>query len=493
MLTTLDTRSAHAAEALIDSGCEGSCIDRTYVQERGIITQKLPRPIAVLNADGSPNEAGPIAEFVELEMRIGDHIERIEFGVTSLGRGQVFLGFDWLKRHNPSVDWREGLVEFDRCPSRCYPDSRAQYLHLDEDEDKVESGPENSLDEDDRILLVDMAEQIQIRAMATHSTRLAAEAATATPSKTFEELVPDYLHDYRDVFEKKDFDELPPSRPWDHAIELVSGAEHRLNCKVYPLSRDEQVQLDAFLEEQLRTGRIRPSKSPMASPFFFVKKKDGTLRPVQDYRKLNELTVKNRYPLPLISDLLDALQNARYFTKLDVRWGYNNVRIKEGDEYKAAFRTNRGLFEPTVMFFGLTNSPATFQTMMNDIFSIEIAEGHVLIYLDDILIFGKDLAEHRRQVRHVLQRLREHRLFLKPEKCEFYQTKIKYLGFVISEEGISMDPRKIAVIKKWEQCTNLHDVRSFLGFANFYRRFIKGYSNLAAPLVNLIRKDIPFS
>ena len=123
VLTTLDTRSSHTAEALIDSGCEGSCINLAYVQERGIITQKLPRPIAVLNADGSPNEAGPIAEFVELEMRIGDHIERIEFGVTSLGRGQVFLGFDWLKRHNPSVDWREGLVEFDRCPSRCYPDS----------------------------------------------------------------------------------------------------------------------------------------------------------------------------------------------------------------------------------------------------------------------------------------------------------------------------------------------------------------------------------
>ena len=140
-----------------------------------------------------------------------------------------------------------------------------------------------------------------------------------------------------------------------------------MNCKIYALTLEEQKALDDFLEENLRTGRIRPSISPMASPFFFVKKKDGKLRPVQDYRKLNEFTVKNRYPLPLIQELIDKLKGAKIFTKMDIRWGYNNVRMKEGDEWKAAFRTNRGLFEPTVMFFGLTNSPATFQGMMNQI------------------------------------------------------------------------------------------------------------------------------
>ena len=157
----------------------------------------------------------------------------------------------------------------------------------------------------------------------------------------------------------------------------------------------------------------------MASPFFFVKKKDGSLRPVQDYRKLNESTIKNRYPLPLIQELVDKLKGSRVFSKLDVRWGYNNVRIKEGDEWKAAFRTNRGLFEPTVMFFGLTNSPATFQTMMNDILRDLIDEGHVTVYLDDILIFSDDLFEHRHLVERVLQRLQEHGLCLKEEKCVF--------------------------------------------------------------------------
>ena len=136
-------------------------------------------------------------------------------------------------------------------------------------------------------------------------------------TKLFVETVPDYLHDFKDVFTKKDFDELPPHRPWDHVIEIVGGQEPRLNCKVYPLSRDEQEQLDQFLEEHLRTGRIRNSMSPMTSPFFFVKK-DGALRPVQDYQKLNDMTIKNNYPLPLISELINSLQEARYFTKLDI-------------------------------------------------------------------------------------------------------------------------------------------------------------------------------
>ena len=162
----------------------------------------------------------------------------------------------------------------------------------------------------------------------------------------------------------------------------------------------EQKELDDFLKENLSSGRIHPSKSPMASPVFFLKKKDGKLRFVQDYRKLNAMTVKNTYPLPLVPDIINRISDskARYFTKLDVRWGYNNVRIKEGDEWKAAFRTNRGLFEPLVMFFGLTNSPATFQTMINDIFKDLIDEGYVVVYMDDILVYTRTIEHHREVV-----------------------------------------------------------------------------------------------
>ena len=194
------------------------------------------------------------------------------------------------------------------------------------------------------------------------------------------------------------FNKLPPHQVWDHCIESDKDFVPT-NGKIYSLSPDEQKALDCFIEENLRTGRIRHSHSPMASPFFFILKGDGSLRPVQDYRKLNEHTVKDHYPLPLIQELVDRVKDARYFTKLDIRWGYNNVQMKEGDEWKAAFRTNRGLFEPTVMFFGLCNLPATFQTMMNDLFRELITEGVVIIYLDDILIFTETMKEHREVVK----------------------------------------------------------------------------------------------
>jgi len=197
---------------------------------------------------------------------------------------------------------------------------------------------------------------------------LTAKAQSGKKKLTFEEIVPEWLHDYQSVFKKNDFDEMPPKHPWGHKIELEERAKLWDNIWLILLSDEETKALDDFLEENLRTGWIRESKSPWASPFFFVKKKVGKLRPVHDYRRLNALTKKNRTPLPLISETIDRLKEAKYFSKIDVRWGFNNIRIAEGDEEKAAFITKRGSFEPTVMFFGLTNSPATFQTMMNHIF-----------------------------------------------------------------------------------------------------------------------------
>jgi len=212
---------------------------------------------------------------------------------------------------------------------------------------------------------------------------------------------------------------------------------------------------------------------------FFIKKKDGSLYLVQDYRALNAVTVKNKYPLPLISELISQLCGARYFTKLDVHWGFNNVHIKPGDEWKAAFRTNWGLFEPLVMFFGMTNSPATFQTMMNDVFRTVIAEGIVVVYLDNILIFTKTEEEHEQVVQRVLEILAEHKLFLRPEKCEFHQKQIEYLGLVILENKVAMDPVKVARVREWPVPENWTDVQAFIGFVNFYRRFIQDFSTIA--------------
>jgi hypothetical protein len=250
--------------------------------------------------------------------------------------------------------------------------------------------------------------------------------------------------------------------------------------------------LRAYLDEMLAKGFIRTSTSPGGAPVLFAKKKDGSLRLCVDYRKLNSVTRKNRYPLPLISNLIDRLQSAKIYTKFDLRAGFNNIRIAPGDEWKTAFRTRYGAFEYLVMPFGLTNAPATLQLFMNDIF-LDMMDIFVLVYLDDILIFSGDLASHRLHVRQVLNRLRKYELHVKPEKSIFHTNTIEFLGFIVSPSGIAMDPAKTDAISRWPVPKTLKDVQSFLGFANFYRRFISTFSDIVLPLTRLLRKDTPFS
>ena len=186
---------------------------------------------------------------------------------------------------------------------------------------------------------------------------------------------------------------------------------------------------------------------------------------------------------------MNKLKGAKYFTKLDVRWGYNNVQIKEGDEWKAAFLTNRGLFEPLVMFFGLTNSPATFQTMMNELLQDLINTGKVLVYIDNILIFTNNLDEHRKLVCQVLSILSTNKLYLKPEKCEFKKQQIDFLGLIVSKGKVEMDPIKVSGIQQWPVPNNKKELQQFLGFCNFYRRFVKDYSKIAKPMTQLTGND----
>lgn len=308
--------------------------------------------------------------------------------------------------------------------------------------------------------------------------------------KTLEEMVPEEYHEFLSVFEKKALERFPESRHWDHEITLKEPFIAK-DCKIYPLNPLEQAKQDEFIDEHLRKGYIRPSKSPQASPFFFISKKEkGQLRPCQDYRYLNKNTVKNTYPLPLVGDLMDKLKGAKVFSKFDIRWGYNNIRIKDGDQWKAAFKTNRGLFEPMVMFFGLCNSPATFQNMMNELFRDYLDEGWVVIYMDDILIFSDNLDEHKLRTKRILERLKKNDLYLKPEKCSFEVPQIDYLGMVISKNKIAMDPAKLSGIRDWPTPLTVKEVRSFLGFGNFYRKFISHYSEIARPLNDLTKKNL---
>jgi hypothetical protein len=257
------------------------------------------------------------------------------------------------------------------------------------------------------------------------------------------------------------------------------------------MSINELKVLRKYLRENLAKGFIRPSSSPVSSPVIFVKKPGGGLRFCVDYRKLNEITIKNRYPLPLIQETLDRLSQAKYYTKLDIISAFNRIRIAEGHEHLTAFRTREGLFEYLVMPFGLTNAPATFQHHVNDVLRPYL-DIFCTAFIDDVLIYSDNLEDHKKHVRLVLETLREAGLYLDIDKCEFHKTEVKYLGLVISTDGVKMDPEKVSAILNWEAPKNVTDIRAFLGFANFYRRFIDGFSTIVSPLVRLTRKNVQF-
>ena len=301
-------------------------------------------------------------------------------------------------------------------------------------------------------------------------------------------LVPEKFHEWIKVFGKKQSERMPMRKLWNHVIDVKEGFMPRKG-KVYPLSREEREEVREFVKEQLWKGYIWPSKSPQTALVFFVGKKDGKKRMVQDYQYLNEWTVKNNYPLPLISDVLENIGTKKVFTKMDLRWGYNNVRIKKGDEWKAAFTMPEGSFEPTVMFFGLTNSPATFQAMMNELLRDLTNMGKVAVFIDDVIVGTETEEGHDELVAEVIKRLEENDLYVKPEKCKWKVREVDFLGVVIELEGIKMEKEKVKGVLEWPTTKCVKDVQKFLGLANYYRRFIEEFATVARPLHDLVKKD----
>ena len=435
------------------------------------------------------NKKGTIKNYVDLQFSINGKEFQEQFYVTGLGKQKAILGLPLLKKHNPEINWQTGKLEW-RTRSNLkrffifkkkeetnngqtkeeIPKSNPQPTIMEEvDEEEFMNRTINILDTDNEHILETIQEYHQ--EIWINKTNMATELAMAENLKKktlpLEEMIPKKFHEYLDIFDEQKANRFPMSRPWDHRIKMKEGFEPK-SFKNYSLTPQEQVEMEKFLKENLEKGYIRPLKSPMASPFFFVDKKDGKLRLTQDYRYLNKWMIKNAYPLPLISDVIDKLQGSKYFMKLGIRWGYNNVRIKEGDEWKVAFKTNKGLFEPTVMFFGLCNSPATFQNMMDHTFSDMIAQGFLIIYMDDLLIHAENKEDLKQYTKQVLQRLRENDMYCKPQKCEFKKEQTKYLGMVISHNSVSMDPTKLTGIKNWPTPTTIKQVQSFLGFGNYY-------------------------
>jgi Reverse transcriptase (RNA-dependent DNA polymerase) len=303
-------------------------------------------------------------------------------------------------------------------------------------------------------------------------------------------VLPEEYWPYIDVFSKIESDKLPPHRSYDHRIELTES--NRLSYSpLYKMTAEELEIIKQYLIDNLAKGFIEPSQAPWASPVLFVSKPNGGLRFCIDFRKLNEITRKDQYPLPLIDETLARIGKAKIFTKLDIRQAFHRIRIDPESEELTTFRTRYGSYKCKVVPFGLTNGPATYQRYMNDIL-FEYLDDFATAYLDDILIYSEDPKEHATHVKKVLQRLRDAGLQVDIKKCEFNTTRTKYLGFIISTKGIEVDPDKVSVVRDWKAPGTVRGIQSFLGFCNFYRRFIRDYGVIAKPLTRLTKTDIPF-
>ena len=397
-------------KALVDSGATDNFIHPAFAKRLGLAMTPLEKPKRIYNIDNTSNKVGSITHSLKLKVTTKGIEKVMRFLVTDIGHEDLLLGYPWLATFEPKFGWKDAIIETGALPiliSSTQPvDSRTVIVNLQSQEEK-------------ETIVRELEESTTIQGIATELAIQAGEG-----KKKVE--VPAIYSCFKRLFSEEASQRFPPSHPWDHAIELKAETPDAIPCKVYPMTPAEDKALEEFIWEQYAKGYIRPSKSPYASPFFFIKKRDGKLRPVQDYRRLNSYTIKNQYPLPLISELTNNFAGAHIFTKLDIRWGYNNVRIKEGDEHKAAFKTKYGLWEPTVMFFGLCNSPSTFQAMMDWIFrpiKEKWAEKgtNVETYMDDVAVTTRTNKEdHEACIAEILELAERYDLFFKPEKCVFH-------------------------------------------------------------------------
>ena len=280
-------------------------------------------------------------------------------------------------------------------------------------------------------------------------------------------LVPEKFHKWIKVFSKKQSERMPTRKIWDHAIDIKKGFMPRKE-KVYLLSREEREEVREFINKQLRKGYIRLLKLPQTAPVFFIEKKNGKKQMVQDYRYLNKWTIKNNYPLPLISDIVENIGTKKVFTKIDLRWGYNNVWIKERDEWKVAFTIPEGSFKPIVIFFGLTNSPATFQVMMNKLLRGLINMGKVVAFIDDVIVGMEEKEGHNELAVEIIKRLEENDLYVKPEKYKWKVREVGFLGVVIGPDRIKIKEEKVKGVLNWLTPKCVKDIQKFLGLANYY-------------------------
>ncbi|PKU70170.1 RNA-directed DNA polymerase [Dendrobium catenatum] len=451
-----------SARVLFDSGASHSFISEIFCGKINVEPVSFTPGLHVRLPAGNYLNASTICS---IDFSIAGREFQADLIVLPLVEFDIILAMDWLIKYFATIECWKKKVRFD------LPGEEVFYF-------QCERGVISSL----------------ISCNQMHKSLKFGELVFLAKIEAMNEKVDDIssipiVNEFIDVF-SEEWNELPPDREVEFLINLQPGTTPIVKAP-YRMATKELQELKDQLAELIEKGFIRPSSSPWSAPVLFAKKKDGSLRLCIDYRELNKVTVKNKYPLPRIDELFDQLAGASVFSRIDLRSGYHQVRVKECDVEKTAFGIRYGHYEFLVMPFGLTNAPAIFMYMMNRIFRPYLDQ-FVIVFIDDILIYSKNDKDHADHLKIVLNLLRQHKLFAKYSKCEFWLKKISFLGHIVSREGISVDPEKIKAVVDWPRPTNVADVRSFLGLAGYYRRFVKGFSQIALPLSKLTRKDIKF-
>jgi transposase InsO family protein len=489
------------AWTLIDSGATNNFMNPRFVTDHEVPVVPLAQPIPVLGLDGAGLARGIMHTSSTLPMSTYGHPELIKFNILETGDYDIVLGIPWLRKHNPSINWQTEKITFNRC--MCKKDYE-EFETRRKGPSKQAAGTQSA-----QRIKTEKGPQRPQGVVDRQTKTIAPDATEQSPDMTDDELSqyvivkheklyatsdePRILDEYRefgDLFKAFAEGVLPEHGPFDHEINTMEGTEPTFK-PIYQLSEKESQTLKEYIDENLKKGYIRPSKSSAGYPIIFVPKKDGSLRLCVDYRHLNSITIKDRHPLPLINEIQDRLCGAHWFSKYDITNAYHRIRIKPGHEWKTAFRTKFGHYEYVVMPFGLTNAPATFQRFIFKVLE-EYLDIFVVAYLDDILVFSKTLEDHVKHNKLVLQKLRKAKVTLKLKKCEFHTQETSFLGYRISPNGLGMEEDKVKSITEWPTPKNVKEVQQFLGLANYYRKIIDGYAGVASGLYGLTKKDQKF-
>ncbi|KAJ3685964.1 hypothetical protein LUZ61_015128 [Rhynchospora tenuis] len=450
---------------LVDTGSTHSFINPSLVDTaRWAITTTSPLTVTIANG----TEMTTSTQCNNLIFSLQNHVLQGKVRLLNIQGYDLILGMDWLAQHGPmTIDWQLGQLQLFQSGKPMVFQVQNEVAEVKLCQAQLQSTKE--LKKGSLMLLAHI--------MVVHDC-----PPVAIPvSPQLQSVLLEFDH----IFQEPS--ELPPKRSIDHAIPLQEGSKP-VSIRPYRYSYFQREEIERIIEDLLVNKFIKPSTSPYSSPVLLVKKKDNTWRLCIDYRQLNEVTIKNKYPIPIIDDLLDELKGAAYFSKIDLRSGYHQIRMNDADTFKTAFRTHHGHFEFVVMPFGLTNAPATFQTLMNNLFKPYIRR-FVLVFFDDILIYSQTMEEHILHVRQVFQVLSENQLFAKRSKCEFGLSQIEYLGHIISAQGVATDPNKIQAMISWPIPRNVKQLRGFLGLTGYYRKFVQNYGLISKPLTELTRKN----